>query len=232
MVGVATLLAAGVLTTLAPGPGRSARAGAAVPQATDSSYAVVDAAGGVVTTRLAPGYDGDTLEIPLQKPIVGGAADPHGGYWLVATDGGIFSFGGAPFLGSTGGMHLNQPIVGMAGQLRTVAATGWWPRTEESSPSETHRSTAPPEGSSSSTSPWWAWRVDPATGGYWLVATDGGIFSFNAPFHGSTASLRCNEPVVGMESDLATVAATGSSLRTGASSPTATPPFWDEGSLA
>ena len=28
--------------------------------------------------------------------------------------------------------------------------------------------------------------VDPATGGYWLVASDGGIFSFNAPFHGST----------------------------------------------
>ena len=35
------------------------------------------------------------------------------GYWLVASDGGIFSFGGAPFLGSTGGQHLNQPIVGL-----------------------------------------------------------------------------------------------------------------------
>ena len=35
------------------------------------------------------------------------------GYHLVASDGGIFSFG-APFYGSTGGMHLNQPIIGMA----------------------------------------------------------------------------------------------------------------------
>jgi hypothetical protein len=33
---------------------------------------------------------------------------------LVASDGGIFSFGDAGFLGSTGGIHLNRPIVGMA----------------------------------------------------------------------------------------------------------------------
>ncbi len=40
--------------------------------------------------------------------------------------------------------------------------------------------------------------VDPATGGYWLVATDGGIFSFNAPFFGSTGNIALNKPVVGM----------------------------------
>jgi hypothetical protein len=42
--------------------------------------------------------------------------------------------------------------------------------------------------------------VDPATGGYWLVATDGGIFSFNAPFFGSTGAIRLNKPIVGMAS--------------------------------
>jgi hypothetical protein len=36
------------------------------------------------------------------------------GYWLVAADGGIFSFGDAAFHGSTGGMKLNQPIIGFA----------------------------------------------------------------------------------------------------------------------
>jgi ribosomal protein L24E len=36
------------------------------------------------------------------------------GYWLVASDGGIFAFGDAKFFGSTGGIRLNQPIVGMA----------------------------------------------------------------------------------------------------------------------
>jgi hypothetical protein len=43
------------------------------------------------------------------------AATPDGaGYWLVASDGGIFSFGDAPFFGSTGAISLNQPIVGMS----------------------------------------------------------------------------------------------------------------------
>jgi hypothetical protein len=37
-----------------------------------------------------------------------------GGYWLVASDGGVFSFGDAPFEGSTGGLVLEKPVVGMA----------------------------------------------------------------------------------------------------------------------
>jgi hypothetical protein len=32
----------------------------------------------------------------------------------VASDGGIFAFGDAPFYGSTGSLTLNKPIVGMA----------------------------------------------------------------------------------------------------------------------
>ena len=41
------------------------------------------------------------------------AATPDGaGYWLVASDGGIFSYGDARFFGSAGA-HL-APIVGMA----------------------------------------------------------------------------------------------------------------------
>jgi hypothetical protein len=51
----------------------------------------------------------------LNKPIVGMTATPDGhGYWLVASDGGIFAFGDAAFFGSTGAMTLNKPIVGMA----------------------------------------------------------------------------------------------------------------------
>jgi hypothetical protein len=38
------------------------------------------------------------------------------GYWFVASDGGIFTFGDAGFFGSTGGSKLNKPIVGMAGR--------------------------------------------------------------------------------------------------------------------
>jgi hypothetical protein len=39
----------------------------------------------------------------------------------------------------------------------------------------------------------------PSGGGYWLVASDGGIFSFgDARFFGSTGALRLNRPIVGM----------------------------------
>jgi hypothetical protein len=36
------------------------------------------------------------------------------GYWEVASDGGLFSFGDAQFYGSMGSRPLNKPIVGMA----------------------------------------------------------------------------------------------------------------------
>ncbi len=36
------------------------------------------------------------------------------GYWLVASDGGIFNYGDAGFLGSLGNLALNKPIVAMA----------------------------------------------------------------------------------------------------------------------
>jgi hypothetical protein len=50
----------------------------------------------------------------LNQPVVGmAAALDGGGYWLVAADGGIFAYGDAPFDGSTGSIHLNQPIVGI-----------------------------------------------------------------------------------------------------------------------
>jgi hypothetical protein len=48
----------------------------------------------------------------LDAPIVGMAATPDGGgYWLVASDGGIFSFGDAVFHGSMGGQELTSPVV-------------------------------------------------------------------------------------------------------------------------
>lgn len=41
--------------------------------------------------------------------------------------------------------------------------------------------------------------ADPATGGYWEVASDGGIFSFNAPFVGSMGGKYLAKPIVGMD---------------------------------
>jgi hypothetical protein len=47
----------------------------------------------------------------LNAPVVGMAATPDGnGYWLVTKDGGIFTFGNAPFNGSGAG-NFTAPVV-------------------------------------------------------------------------------------------------------------------------
>ncbi|MCL4553068.1 MAG: hypothetical protein M1305_05915 [Candidatus Marsarchaeota archaeon] len=43
------------------------------------------------------------------------------GYRFVASDGGVFDFGAAGFLGSMGGKNLSAPIVGMA-----ASGNGYW----------------------------------------------------------------------------------------------------------
>ena len=47
---------------------------------------------------------------------------PHG-YWLVGSDGGIFTFGSANFFGSTGSTALQRPVVGIA---PTAHRGGYW----------------------------------------------------------------------------------------------------------
>ena len=109
--------------------------------------------------------------VRLNQPIVGMAATPTGrGYWLVAADGGIFSFGDAAFYGSTGAMRLNQPIVGMAA---TPDRPGLLARRERRRHLQLRRrraSTAPPA-ASASTSRSSAWPRRPTGRGYWLVAS-------------------------------------------------------------
>ena len=84
------------------------------------------------------------------------------------------------------------------GHARSTAATGWWPPTAGSSASATPTSTGRP-GASGSTSRSSGWRPPPTAGGYWLVASDGGVFTFgDANFYGSTGAIRLNKPIVGM----------------------------------
>ena len=46
--------------------------------------------------------------------------------------------------------------------------------------------------------------VGPSTCGYWEVASDGGIFAFNAPFYGSMGGQPLVKPVVALSADYAT----------------------------
>ena len=120
-----------------------------------------------------------------------------GGYWIDAADGGVFSFGNAQFYGSTGGIRLNQPVVGMA---TTHDAGGYWEVASDGGvfsfgDAQFHGST----GSIRLNKPVVGMAVTPDGGGYWLVASDGGIFAFgDAQFFGSTGSITLNKPVIGM----------------------------------
>src|SRR5439155_78287 len=119
------------------------------------------------------------------------------GYWMVARDGGIFSFGSAAFHGSTGAMTLNRPIVGMAA---TPSGNGYWMVASDGGifsfgDAAFHGST----GAISLNRPIVGMAATPSGNGYWLVASDGGIFSFgDAAFHGSTGGISLNQPIVGM----------------------------------
>ena len=111
------------------------------------------------------------LALKLQRPVVGitPTAD-NGGYWLDASDGGIFAFGDAGYHGSIPGLgiapagssnpsRLNAPIVGMV-----PSSDG---------------------------------------GGYFMVASDGGVFAFgDAKFEGSCPGIGgCAGPAVAVMPD-------------------------------
>ncbi len=124
-------------------------------------------------------------------------APPNASYWMVASDGGVFSFGNAGFYGSTGSLRLNAPIVGMAA---TVSKSGY--RLVASDGGVFDFGDAGYHGSMGGrplNRPIVGMAATPDGLGYWEVASDGGIFSFgDAAFHGSMGGRPLNRPIVGM----------------------------------
>ncbi|TML38747.1 MAG: hypothetical protein E6G27_13370 [Actinobacteria bacterium] len=134
---------------------------------------------------------------PTPTPTPTPPASP--GYWFVASDGGIFSFGSAGFFGSTEATPLNQPIVAMA---VTPTRNGYWLVARDGGIFSF--GDAPFLGSTGAihlNQPIVAMATTPSGRGYWLVAADGGIFGFgDAGFFGSTGGSHLNQPIVGMAS--------------------------------
>jgi alpha-tubulin suppressor-like RCC1 family protein len=162
-------------------------------------YAVVGKDGSIWTEGSpSPGFHGSMAGTPLAAPVVGAAYTPlHDGYWMAATDGGIFSFGTARFAGSMGGHPLNRPIVGMAA---TPDGGGYW---EVASDGGIFAFGDAGFFGSAGATPLVAPIVGMATTadgqGYWLVAADGGIFAYgDASFYGSAGGQMALDPVVGM----------------------------------
>ena len=140
------------------------------------------------------------------------------GYWMTASDGGVFNFGTAGFHGSMGGSHLNSPVVGLA---QTSDQGGYWEVASDGGifnfgdagfygsmggshlnkpivgmAASPYASAVPPA------------QPRPAGKGYWLVASDGGVFNFgDAAFYGSMGGSHLNKPIVGAASVAVTVAA-------------------------
>ena len=126
------------------------------------------------------------------------AATPDGkGYWLVASDGGVFTYGDAAFDGSTGGLTLNRPVVGMAA---TPDGKGYWLVASDGGiftygDAAFYGST----GGLALNRPIVAMAATPDGKGYWLVASDGGVFTYgDAAYYGSTGGLALNQNVVAM----------------------------------
>ena len=135
--------------------------------------------------------------VTSELSLVGAAAADGAGYWEVASDGGIFSFGDAAFHGSMGGTPLNAPIVGMAA---TPDGAGYWEVASDGGifsfgDAAFHGSM----GGTPLNAPIVGMAATPDGAGYWEVASDGGIFSFgDAAFHGSMGGTPLNAPIVGM----------------------------------
>ncbi len=150
-----------------------------------------------VTVSLFDGPPVGSTGEPGGSGQVPGALAVADGYWLAASDGGLFTFGGAPFYGSTGAMKLNQPVVGMA---PTPTQQGYWlVATDGGIFTFGDAGFFGSTGAMKLNQPIVGMTSTPTGLGYWLVATDGGIFTFgDAAFFGSTGAMKLNQPIVGM----------------------------------
>jgi photosystem II stability/assembly factor-like uncharacterized protein len=127
--------------------------------------------------------------------IVGSTPSRHG-YWLVGADGGIFSFGSAQFYGSTGNMSLQRPVVGIT---PTTNDGGYWLDAADGGVfafgDAGFHGSIPGLGIAPAGTPGSGRHLNapvvgmvPSTdgGGYFMVASDGGVFAFgDAKFNGS-----------------------------------------------
>jgi len=138
------------------------------------------------------------IPFPGSNPVVDAPVATHStaapGYWLAASDGGIFSFA-VPFAGSASGQpQAVGAFAASPGGIGYQLASGSGSLFPYGAHPACTGSVASPN------RPMVGMAVAPAGDGCWMVAADGGIFSFGsgAAFYGSTGGIRLNQPVVGM----------------------------------
>ncbi|MGA2305675.1 MAG: G1 family glutamic endopeptidase [Acidimicrobiales bacterium] len=176
----------------------------------------------VGTDAITATYSGDSnfagstattsLQVGSSAPASAQATSGHG-YWLVGSDGGIFSFGSAQFYGSTGALDLQRPVVGMT---PTGNWSGYWLVASDggifSFGNAGYFGSIPGLGIAPAGTSGTANRLNAPVvgmvpsaddGGYFMVASDGGVFAFgDAKFEGSCPGIGgCSGPAVAVVPD-------------------------------
>ena len=166
------------------------------------TYTLVATTCGGASLSGAAAADYTVVYVPGNFSVTGGPPPPppppppaaHG-YWLVGSDGGIFTFGSATFHGSTGSLRLQRPVVGIT---PTRDEGGYWLVASDGGifafgDAGFHGSIPGlglhPAGSglpNSLDAPIVGMVPSSDGGGYFMVASDGGVFAFgDAEFEGS-----------------------------------------------
>jgi nitrous oxidase accessory protein NosD len=143
---------------------------------------------------IASTVSGNTISVAPGGVALYIAPTPGAGYSLVASDGGIFTYGQARFEGSTGAIHLNQPIVGMA---MTPDRGGYWLVAKDGGIFSFGDAKFYGSASGKATSPVVGMAVTHDGGGYVIADSAGAIFAYgDAKSLGSPASVTA--PIVGI----------------------------------
>jgi hypothetical protein len=128
--------------------------------------------------------------------VVGAVEQPcPQGYWLVAADGGVFTFGAANFDGSGANIRLTAPVIGVA----SAPAGGYWLVASDGGDFSYGPTFFGSLGDQHLDAPIVGMAATPDGAGYYLAGADGGVFTFgDAHFQGSMAGKHLNKPIVGI----------------------------------
>ena len=162
-----------------------------------SGYRILGQDGGIFTFGDAEFYGSvPGLGLRSVKAIDLRPTATDNGYWVLGEDGGIFSFGDAEFFGSVPGLGMRTKAIRL---VPTPTAKGYWVLGEDggvfSFGDAEFFGSVPGLGipaaqvvamAAAATQPARTTSTSTATAaGYWVLAADGGVFSFGVPFYGS-----------------------------------------------
>jgi hypothetical protein len=165
------------------------------PTTTTPTTSVAPGTGTTTTTTTVPPAPGSLATGPGAGPATETPPGPPG-YWMVASDGGIFDYGSSSFHGSAGTEKLAAPIVGM---LPTPDGRGYWLAASDGGVfaygdarflgSAVNR----PPGAA----PIVAIAGTPTGLGYWLFAQDGSVYTIgDATYWGAPPASAVHAPIV------------------------------------